>query len=198
MSGLSYLQFFDEPGSLEREIPVFFSEAEAHMKTAIFLAITLLVLALTVCSCETGTTTPGTSPVSYKVYDKYYYIGPKGQTDTTYYWSTTGKTSFDALFQFLAEPSPVDTVPRADLESQHAISLVKHGNDWYDLGIGLVYLKGDTLQVEYTATVQRKDMTYTVVQSRIAMVDARFSMVRFIENGLTVKLIRANVPLPPR
>ncbi len=167
------------------------------MKIPICMAITALILALTVCSCENGTTTPGTSPVSYKVYDKYYYIGPKGKADTTYYWSTTGKQAFDALFRFLPETFPVDTVPRADLESQHAVSLVKHSNDWYDLGIGLVYLKGDTLQVEYTATVQQKDMSFTVVQSRIAMVDAHFSMVRFIENGVAVKLIKANVPLPP-
>ncbi len=168
------------------------------MTIPICVAIMALILALTLCSCDDGSTSPGTSPVTYKVYGKYYYIGPKGQPDTTYFWSTTGKPAFDALFQYLSEDVPLDTVPRADLESQHAVSLVKHSNDWYDLGIGVVYLKGDTLQVEYTATVQRKDMTYTVVQSQIAMVDARFSMVRFIENGVAVKLIRANAPLPPQ
>ncbi len=168
------------------------------MKIPIIPAILVSILALTFCSCEEGATTPGTSPVSYRVYDKYYYIGPKGQPDTTYYWSTTGKRNFDALFQYLSEMLPVDTVPRADLEAKYAISLVKHSNDYYDLGIGLVYLKGDTLQVEYSATVLRKDMSYTVVQSRIAMVDAHFSMVRFIENGVAVRLIRANAPLPPQ
>ncbi len=167
------------------------------MKIPIILATLVSILALTLCSCEDGATTPGTSPVTYKVYDKYYYIGPKGKPDTTYYWSTIGKQAFDALFQFLPETVPVDTVPRADLATQSAVSLVKHSNDWYDLGISLVYLRGDTLEVEYVATVQTRDMSYTVVQSRIAMVDAKFSMVRFIENGVAVKLIRANVPLPP-
>ncbi len=167
------------------------------MKTPVCLAIPVLMVALTLCSCDDGTTSPGTSPVSYKVYDAYYYIGPKGQPDITYFWATTGKHDFDLLFQFLAETFPVDTVPRADLETQHAISVVKHSNDWYDLGIALVYLKGDTLQVEYTATILQKDRSFTVVQSRIAMVDARFSMVKFIENGNVVRLMKANIPLPP-
>src|SRR5512139_2165454 len=107
------------------------------MKNPTPALIPVLLFALIVCSCDNGTDSSGATPVSYKVYDKYYYIGPRGQPDTTYYWHTMSKAEFDGLFQYLPEVLPVDTIPRADLNSQHAVSFVKHTNDWYDLGVSL-------------------------------------------------------------
>jgi hypothetical protein len=76
--------------------------------------IPTLLLALAHCSCDTGTENADATAVSYKVYERSYYIGPRGQTDTAFFYHTTGKAAFDALFQYLNENPPVDTIPRSD------------------------------------------------------------------------------------
>ncbi len=157
------------------------------MKNLTFAATPVLLLALTVCSCENATDNSGLTPIPYKVYEKYYYRGPDPPGDMTLFFWTRGRSAFSSLFMYLAEGLPVDTIPKADLDSLETVSFVKYGNDMYDLGIALVYLKGDTLQVEYTATLLKENMTYTVALSRIIMVDAPFQYVKFFENGTLVK-----------
>lgn len=157
------------------------------MKLSPSLLISVLLLPLAVGSCDTGTDNANATAVSYKVYGKYYYIGPRGQADTTYFYRTRGKAEFDALFQYLNNTPPIDTIPQADLATQSAISVVKHSNDWYDMEISMLYLRGDTLSVEYTATMVSSDRSFTVVQSMIVMTDAIFRAIAFIQNGRVVK-----------
>jgi hypothetical protein len=157
------------------------------MKIRLSLFIATLLPFLVICSCDTGTDNSNANAVSYTVYEQYYYIGPRSQRDTTFFHHTTGKAAFDALFQYNNDTPPIDTIPQADLATQSAISFVKNANDWYGLEMSMVYLRGDTLSVEYTATVLSQDMSYRVVQSRIVMTDAIFREIKFIENGQVVK-----------
>lgn len=157
------------------------------MKNLFFAAIPVLFLALTFCSCENATDNSGLTPVQFKVYEKYYYQGPDPQGDMTLFYWTRGRSAFSSLFIYLSDVLPVDTIPKADLDSLETVSIVKYGNDMYDLGIALVYLKGDTLQVEYTATLLKENMTFTVALPIIVMVDASFKYIKFYENGTPVK-----------
>jgi hypothetical protein len=162
-------------------------ETETRMKTLICSVLPLLFVALTLSSCDNGTDSSGVTPVSYRTYANYYYQGPRPQSDTTLFLITTSKSAFDRLFMYMGLGLPVDTIPRADLNSQAAISIVKYGNDSYNLDIALAYLRGDTLQIEYTSTLLMENMSFTVAHSVIVMVNATFRAIKFYENGQLVK-----------
>lgn len=121
------------------------------------------------------------------MYTGYSYRGPRASGDSTFFYHTAGIPQFDALFYYIMDEGRHDTIPRADIATQRAVSVVKWGNEAYDLGVALAYLRGDTLELEYTSTLLRANMSYTIAQSMIVMVDASFHTVKFIENGALIK-----------
>ena len=157
------------------------------METLIRSQFALLLFALITCSCNSGTESSEVTSVPSTVYTKYYYHGPRPQSDTTLYFVTSTKSAFDALFQYNGVDLPVDTIPRTDLNSQVALSIVKYGHRSYHMDLALVYLRRDTLNVEYTSTLLSEHMSFTVAMSMIVMVNTTFRGIKFFENGQLVK-----------
>ncbi len=156
------------------------------MKVSHCALIPVLALALSVASCDNGNDNSKGDPVAYKVYTGYSYRGPRANGDSTFFYHTTGRAAFESLFYYLDEARH-DTIPKIDIATQRAVSVVKYSNEEYLLDAALAYQVGDTLELEYTATLLHADMSFTIAQSMIVMVDASFRNVKFIENGKLIK-----------
>jgi hypothetical protein len=168
---------------------------EVNMRLAsLALAIGLLP---SLTGCARVTEPPAAPrPVVYQAYTGYYYHGPSGATDTTFFFHTKGAAAFNQLFLFVYEHNPNPAIPPADLATKDAVSVVKYGQHIYEFRINSVLARDRTLEVDYAA-VDRGSATWIAACPLIIMtnlVDEKIRLIRYIENGHVVKEIFLESP----
>jgi hypothetical protein len=141
------------------------------------------------CSKSSTTEAIAPSPVDFNVYTRYIYKGPESQSDTTFYYCTTTKAAFDALFYNIYDINNSDTIPASDFSTKKVISIVKYGNDFHVLNVKGLSLYEGILYVAYSDSLVSENMSWTAAIPLIITTGADFQMARFIENGALRKEI---------
>jgi hypothetical protein len=103
------------------------------------------------------------------------------------FFQTTNKNDFDSLFYFISEGNPNPTIPLADFSAKKVISIVKYGNNFYDLKVADVSMAGNVLIIDYTSTLVSGNMTWTAAIPLIVTLNADYQKIEFIENEKLVK-----------
>jgi hypothetical protein len=154
------------------------------MKLFVFFLGILLALHSLDCSKATAPNLENPTPVPFTQYDRYSYGGPRASSDTTFFYLTTTKPTFDSLFHFIFDHNVPDTIPCADFSTKQIFSVVKYGNNIYELKTTSVDLIDGVLRVQYTCNLVSENMTWTAAIPMIITAKAEFRKVRFIENGV--------------
>ena len=100
---------------------------------------------------------------------------------------TSNKTAFDSLFQFLFIQQTPDTIPSNDFSTKKVISIVKYGNEFYDMAVNEFRLFNRVLIISYTSTLVHENMTFVVAIPLIITTNADFRRILFLENGKQIK-----------
>ena len=159
------------------------------MKRIMKYLIPIFCLVFCYCSTSTGQD-EASSNVSYISYDGYSYNGEKSSSDTTFFYCTNTKEGFDSLFSH--HPSYYNTapeIPENEFLVKRVISIVKYGNDYYDMEIENVKILKDTLQIKYKAILKAENMSWTAAIPLIMTVDSAFERICFYENSKEINEI---------
>ncbi len=153
------------------------------------LCILAFVIYLSLTGCSNNQAPENEDTVSYTAYEGYSYKGPRPSSDTTLFFQTTDKIGFNSLFFFVSDHNPNPTIPPEHFAVKKVISIVKYGNDYYDLKVKGITLVGTVLKVDYTSTLQSENMTWVAAIPLILALDADYQKIQFVENGKLVKEI---------
>ena len=136
------------------------------------------------CYCKYSTEQDETaSNVSYTSYDGYSYKGEKSLSDTTFFYYTTTKEDFDSLFFFIYDHNPAPRIPEKEFLANRVISIVKYGNDYYELEVENMNILNGTLHIKYKAILEAENMSWTAAIPIIVTVDTVFEQICFYENN---------------
>ena len=149
------------------------------------------IFCLVFCFCSTTTEQDeASSDDSYTSYDGYSYKGEEPSSDTTFFYCIDTKEGFDSLFyRFPYHLNTAAVIPESEFLAKRVISIVKCGDDYYDMEIESVRILKDTLQVKYKAILQAENMTWTAAIPLIMTVDSAFTRIRFYENSKEINEI---------
>ena len=140
------------------------------------------MISLFACSSSNEPYGDDTEPVEFQVYDDYSYRGPTAESDCTFFYCITSREEFDSLFFFIFDHNTNDTIPSADFLTKTILSIVKYGNDYYEMVVKDVCLNEQTLEIKYNCELIRENMSWTAAIPVIITVDVDFDKVSFIEN----------------
>ncbi len=130
--------------------------------------------------------------ISFKEYGNYSYSGPSSDHDSTFFYYTSNKQSFDSLFYHISTYQQHDTIPDEALKTKQVAAIVKYSNDYYKINVDGVSLDDKTLIIKYSSTETRSNMRWVAAISHLVLFNANADAIRFIENGTEVKTLMLN------
>lgn len=158
------------------------------MKKIVLFIVTLFCFAFLNCEDSTGLKTIE-SDVRYTEYAGYSYKGKEFTSNTTLFHCTKTKEDFDLFFYFISDHNQSVEIPSEDFTAKKVVSIVKYGNDFYELKIENISILNEALIVNYKATIKEENMSWVAATPLLVTVSENFKRVIFLENGEKIKEI---------